>query len=83
MTIQVIFLICLKQWKEIENSIEISNLEKCWVPILKELLEIENKPGTQGQLRKGLKIPMDGLTDYHDGLMDWQTDQRTEGGSII
>ena len=32
----------------------------------------KNKPGTRGLLRKGLKIPMDGLTKW-----------RTEGGSNI
>ena len=37
-----------------------------------------NKPGTRRRLRKGLQIPMDGLTDWQtDGLADWRTDWLT------
>ena len=50
-------------------------------------LNLLNKPGTRGRLRKGLQIPMDGLTDWQtERLKDWRTygltDWSTEGRRV-
>ena len=39
--------------------------------------EVINKPQTRGRLRKGLQIPMDGLTDWR------RTDQQRTEGMLI
>ena len=51
------------------------------ITFVKYISILINKPGTRIRLRKGLQIPMDGLLDCRtDGLTNWKTDQRTEGG---
>ena len=54
------------KWTNIKSSLIINKF------IVMTFYEIKNKSGTWGRLRKGLQIPMDGLTD-------WQTD----GGPIL